>query len=364
MKFIDEVRIYARSGKGGDGAIAWLREKYRPFGGPAGGDGGKGGDIVFIADSNVGTLLDYRYTREHAAKDGERGGGKNCHGSDAEDRLIRVPVGTQIYNDSTGELLKDMKANGEHWIGLPGGKGGKGNARFATPTNRAPKHADPGEPAVERQLRLELKLLADVGLVGYPNAGKSTLLSRVSAAKPKIADYPFTTLVPNLGVVRAPERSFVMADIPGLIEGASEGVGLGIRFLRHIERTALFLHVIDLADPMDGGPWSRFQKVENELLKYKEDLGERPALVALNKMDLPDANENLKSIKAKFKKRGLDVFAISGVTGKGIPELVNELASRVTKLRAAAAAAEAKAAAEAAADDESDGEDDSSEDDE
>lgn len=350
MKFIDEVRIYARSGKGGDGAIAWLREKYRPFGGPAGGDGGKGGDIVFIADPNVGTLLDYRYTREHVAKDGERGGGKNCHGSDSEDRIIRVPVGTQIYDDASGELLKDLNVTWEKWIALPGGKGGKGNARFATPTNQSPKHADPGEPAQERHLRLELKLLADVGLVGYPNAGKSTLLSRVSAAKPKIADYPFTTLTPNLGVVKAGEgRTFVIADIPGLIEGASEGVGLGIRFLRHIERTALFLHVIDLADPEDGGPWSRFEKVEAELLKYKEELGDRPAFVAANKMDLPDAKENLKKLKKRFEKRGLTVFPISGVTGEGIDALVHALATRVQEARRAAAppapAAEAPEAA-------------------
>ena len=334
MKFVDEVRIFARSGKGGDGAVAWLREKYRPHGGPAGGDGGKGGDVVFVADPNMGTLLDYRYTREHAAKDGERGRSKSQHGEDAEDRIVRVPVGTQVYDDETGELLKDMAVAGERWIALAGGRGGRGNARFATSTNQAPKRADPGEPAQERSLRLELKLLADVGLVGYPNAGKSTLLSRVSAAKPKIGDYPFTTLTPNLGVVRASGgRSFVMADVPGLIEGASEGVGLGIRFLRHIERTAVFVHVIDFADPAEGGPWSRFEKVESELLKYKEELGDRPAMVAANKMDLPDARANLETLTARFAERGLAVFPISGVTGDGIDRLVHALADRVQEER-------------------------------
>ena len=336
MKFIDEVRIKARSGKGGDGMVGWLREKYVPFGGPAGGDGGKGGDIVFVADPNVGTLLDYKFMREISAQDGGKGQNKNKSGSDAEDKIVRLPVGTQVYDDDTGELLKDLATPHEKWVALPGGKGGRGNQHFATPTNQAPKKAEPGEPAQEKRLRLELKLLADVGLVGWPNAGKSTLLSRVSAAKPKIADYPFTTLTPNLGVVKASEgRSFVMADIPGLIEGASEGVGLGHRFLRHIERTALFVHVIDLADPADGGPWARFEKVEEELVKFKEEMGDRPALVVANKMDLPDAQENLKKLKKKFEKRGLPVFPISGVTGKGIDELVHTLADRVQAERKA-----------------------------
>lgn len=330
MKFVDEVRIYAKSGDGGKGSVHFLREKYRPKGGPDGGDGGKGGDVVFVADPNLGTLLDLRYQPRHVADSGEAGRGKKQHGSDAEDHVIRVPVGTQVYDADTGELLHDLATEGERWIALPGGKGGLGNAHFATPTNQAPRYAQPGIPGQERNFRLELKLLADVGLVGYPNAGKSTLLSRISAARPKIADYPFTTLTPNLGVVRAgSERSFVVADIPGLIEGASEGVGLGIRFLRHVERTALFLHVIDFADPAEGGPWSRFLKVESELLQYKKEMGEIPAMVAANKMDLPDARENLESLKERFAKRGLDVFPISGVTGEGIDALLNALASRV-----------------------------------
>ncbi len=338
MKFVDEVKIYAKSGDGGKGSVHFLREKYRPKGGPDGGDGGKGGDVVFVADPNLGTLLDLRYQRRHVADSGEAGRGKKQHGSDAEDYVVRVPVGTQVYDDDTGELLHDLAVAGERWIALPGGKGGLGNSHFATPTNQAPRKAQPGIPGAEKNLRLELKLLADVGLVGYPNAGKSTLLSRISAARPKIAGYPFTTLTPNLGVVSAGERgerSFVVADIPGLIEGASDGVGLGIRFLRHVERTALFLHVIDFADPAEGGPWSRFLKVEAELLRYKKELGEIPALVAANKMDLPDARENLEPLKKRFQQRGLEVFPISGVTGEGIAALINALATRVAaqKLR-------------------------------
>jgi GTP-binding protein len=334
VKFVDEVRIFAKSGSGGRGAVAWLREKSRPFGGPAGGDGGKGGDVVFVADENLGTLLDLRYNPRHMAEDGEQGGGKNCHGSDSEDLVIRVPVGTQVFDDDTGELMHDLAVSGERWIALPGGKGGRGNSHFATPVNQAPRRYEPGEAGQERNLRLELKLLADVGLVGYPNAGKSTLLSRVSAAKPKIADYPFTTLVPNLGVVRADaERTFVMADIPGLIEGASEGVGLGHRFLKHVERTAIFLHVIDFADPDSGGPWSRFQKVEGELEKYSDEMKGVPALVAANKMDLPDARENLEKLQAKFDARGLQLFPISGVTGEGIQTLVRALAAAVLERR-------------------------------
>jgi len=351
MQFVDEVKISARSGKGGDGLVAFLREKYRPYGGPAGGDGGKGGDVVFVADPNLNTLLDFRFTRNWFAEDGGKGQSKNKSGSDAEDLIVRVPPGTVIYDDDTGEKLRDLMTGGERWIGLPGGKGGRGNQHFATPKNQAPKKAEPGGPAVEKTLRLELKLLADVGLVGYPNAGKSTLLSRVSAARPKIADYPFTTLVPNLGVVRPKgrkgkeagvDRTFVVADIPGLIEGAHEGVGLGIRFLRHVERTALFLHVIDFADPADGGPWGRFEKVQAELIAYDamraqegdhSPIASRPALLAANKMDLPDAQENLKALRKKFEKRGIFVVAISGVTGFGIDELIEALSSRVEEAR-------------------------------
>ncbi|HVO31794.1 MAG TPA: GTPase ObgE, partial [bacterium] len=285
MKFVDEVRIFAKSGDGGDGHVAFLREKNRPNGGPAGGDGGKGGDVVFVADPNMATLLDFQYTRKWIANDGERGGKKNCSGLAAEDLIVRVPAGTVIYDDDTGDLLHDLKKPGERWIALKGGHGGRGNQHFATPRNQAPRKFEPGVPGEERNLRLELKLLADVGLVGYPNAGKSTLLSRISAARPKIADYPFTTLVPNLGVVRAKgDRTFVVADTPGLIEGAHEGVGLGIRFLRHIERTAIFVHVIDFFDPEDGGPWERFKKVEKELYAYDKALKDRPALLAANKM--------------------------------------------------------------------------------
>ncbi len=337
MKFVDEVRILAKSGDGGNGAIAWLREKYRPNGGPDGGDGGKGGDVVFIADPNIGTLLDLRFTPRNIALPGEGGRGKRQHGSDAEDKIVRVPVGTMVFDDDTGELMHDLSVAYERWIALPGGKGGRGNARFATSTNQAPTKTEPGVPGFEKNLRLELKLLADVGLVGYPNAGKSTFLSRVSAARPKIAAYPFTTLVPNLGVVRAsegPGRSFIMADIPGLIEGASDGVGLGTRFLKHIERTAVFLHVIDFADPDHGGPWSRFEKVCHELHLFAPELDGVPAIVAANKMDLPDARENLELLRDKFAARTLALYPISGVTGEGIPPLVNALGDIVQAERA------------------------------
>ncbi len=338
MKFVDEVIITARSGKGGNGSFAFLREKYRPHGGPAGGDGGKGGAIIFLADDNLNTLLDFRYNKLWAAEDGQNGKSKNQSGSDSEDMIVRVPPGTIVYDADSGEMLHDLLNDGDRWVALPGGKGGRGNQHFATPSNQAPTKHEDGEPAQERRLRLELKLMADVGLVGYPNAGKSTFLSRVSAAKPKIADYPFTTLVPNLGVVKAKgDRTFVIADIPGLIEGASEGVGLGIRFLKHIERTALFLHIVDFFDEADGGPYERFVKVEKELLAYDPTLKDRPALLAANKMDLPEAREQLKTLTKKFAKRKIEIFPISGVSGVGLETLVNELATRVQVARRARA---------------------------
>ncbi len=338
MKFVDEAKILARSGAGGNGAVSFLREKYRPHGGPDGGDGGKGGDVVFVADRNLATLLDFKFTPIQVAEPGGPGRGKKQSGKDGEDRVIRVPVGTVVHDDETGETLHDLARDGERWIALEGGRGGRGNARFATPTRQAPRKAESGRPGRERTFRLELKLLADVGLVGFPNAGKSTLLSRVSAARPKIADYPFTTLAPQLGVVtrgrRGEERTFVIADIPGLIEGASEGAGLGFRFLRHVERTSVFLHVVDAADESGGGPAGRFKTVEREILRYDPELGKVPVIVAANKIDLAQGRSGAKLLAKKLARRGIPVLPISGVTGEGIEALLRAVEERVRERRA------------------------------
>lgn len=334
MKFIDEVKIHVKAGDGGRGCLSFLREKFVPLGGPDGGDGGRGGDVLIEVDTAITTLLDLRYKHHLKAKNGFPGLGKNKHGKGGDDLTIKVPPGTLVYDDETGELLADMTESGQGFLLLKGGQGGRGNARFLTSTNRAPRHTQPGVPGEERTLRLQLKLLADVGLVGLPNAGKSTLISCVSAARPKIADYPFTTLIPNLGVVRHGDfRSFVMADIPGLIEGASDGQGLGSRFLRHIERTDLFLHLVDLSSLQEGDPIENFDKINQELKRYNQELAERPMFVVFTKQDITEVREQTDEIRPLFEARGFRTFAISAVARSGLPELVNAVANELDRMR-------------------------------
>jgi GTP-binding protein len=336
MKFIDEVKIHAKAGDGGRGCLSFLREKFVPLGGPDGGDGGRGGDVLLEVDMSITTLLDLRYKHHLKAKNGMPGLGKNKHGKSGADLAIKVPPGTLVYDDETGELLADLTKADQGFLLLKGGQGGRGNARFLTSTNRAPRHTQPGMPGEERTLRLQLKLLADVGLVGLPNAGKSTLISCVSAARPKIADYPFTTLIPNLGVVRHGDfRSFVMADIPGLIEGASDGQGLGVRFLRHIERTDLFLHLVDLSWLQEGDPVENFDKINRELERYNQELGDRPMLVVFTKQDITEVRERTEELRPIFEDRGFHTMAISAVTRAGLPELVTTIASELDRMRQA-----------------------------
>lgn len=338
MKFVDQVRIEVKAGDGGRGCVSFRREKFIPKGGPDGGDGGKGGDVYFIVDPALSTLLDFRYMRHHKAKNGAPGLGKNMHGKNGESLELRVPPGTLVYDDETDELLTDLTEPNQKLMFLAGGQGGRGNARFATSTNRAPRHAQPGIPGEVKQLRLELKLLADVGLVGLPNAGKSTLISAVSAAKPKVADYPFTTLVPNLGVVPyGGYKTMVMADIPGLIEGASEGHGLGTRFLRHVERTDLFLHLVDLTCMQQGDPFDNFQMLNNELNRYDDSLAKKPQLVVLTKMDVPEAKELAAEMTMHFESLGYPVFQISAVTGEGVKELITAVGDELDRRREAQA---------------------------
>jgi len=328
MQFIDEVTIVVRGGDGGDGAVAFRRERFKPKGGPCGGDGGKGGDVIFRADRNVGTLLDLRYRHRLEAKRGQNGQGSDCHGRGADDTIARVPVGTAVYDEGTGELVGDLIEDGQELVAAGGGAGGQGNMRFATSSNRAPRKATPGQEGVERSLRLELKLLADVGLVGLPSVGKSSLIARFSAARPKVAEYPFTTLAPNLGVVEiGPGASFVMADIPGLVRGASKGAGLGHRFLRHIQRTAILVHVVapdpagenDLLDDLDA--------LARELAEFDPELAARPALVALNKIDLTHARESLGRLKTALGERGVGLVPCSAATGEGLDRLKAEIVS-------------------------------------
>ncbi|MBN1958748.1 MAG: GTPase ObgE [Desulfuromonadales bacterium] len=336
MKFVDQVRIEVKAGDGGRGCVSFLREKFIPKGGPDGGDGGRGGHVYFVVDEALSTLLDYRYMHHYKAQNGAPGLGKTKHGKNGESLELRVPPGTLVYDDETGELLADLTEVGQPLLFLKGGQGGRGNARFATSTNRAPRHAQPGIPGEAKSLRLELKLLADVGLVGLPNAGKSTLISAVSAAKPKIADYPFTTLVPNLGVVRyGGFKTLVMADIPGLIAGASEGQGLGTRFLRHVERTDLFLHLVDVSSMQQGDPFDNFQLINNELSRYDDSLANKPQLVVLTKIDVTEVREQAESLKEHFEALGYPVFAVSAVTGEGLNELVRVLGEELDRLREA-----------------------------
>lgn len=321
--FVDQVKIYIKAGDGGDGMATFRREKYVPRGGPAGGDGGRGGNVILRADENISTLLDLRYRKHHRAENGENGGPNKRFGKDGEDLIIMVPLGTVVYDDDTDLPLADLTEAGQEVIIAQGGRGGRGNARFATSTQQAPTYAEHGEPGQERWLRLELKLLADVALAGFPNAGKSTLLARVSAARPKIADYPFTTLEPNLGVVQIDDHSFVMADIPGLIEGAHRGQGLGHEFLRHIERTRIIIHVVNAAAAWEGrDPLQDFYAINHELSAYMPELAQKPQIVALNKMDLPDAQSRAEELITALRGEGYQVFPISAATGQGIKPLL------------------------------------------
>jgi GTP-binding protein len=327
--FVDTAKIYVKAGDGGRGAVSFRREKYVPAGGPDGGDGGDGGDVIILADASMSTLMDLRHKRHYKAESGQPGGGANRHGRNGANEVIRVPPGTIVRDAETGEALADLATPGETVVVARGGRGGRGNARFATPTRQVPRFAQPGTAGEERWLELELKLLADVGLIGLPNVGKSTLISRMSAAKPKIADYPFTTLVPNLGVVDAQDgRSFVVADIPGLIEGAHAGAGLGHEFLRHVERTRLLVHVLDLA-ALDRDPLSDFDVVQSELGLYSPDLAARPTLVAANKIDVPEGRARLGRVEEELSSRGFKVYGVSAVTGEGVQKLVSALAAQL-----------------------------------
>jgi len=328
--FIDRVKIRIKAGDGGNGVTAFRREKFIPRGGPSGGDGGKGGDVWLESDDSLNTLLHLRYNPEHNAERGRHGEGSNRHGRDGADEIVKVPIGTQVFDAGTGELLHDFTDASQRFLAAKGGKGGWGNSHFATSTRQAPKFHYTGRPGQERELQLELKLIADVGLVGFPNAGKSTLISVISAAKPKIADYPFTTLEPNLGVVDLGDfRTFVVADIPGLIEGASEGAGLGDRFLRHIERTRLILHLVDVSSMSGRDPVDDYEIIDRELAAYNEDLAARPQIIVATKIDALDEPERLEKLKERASTDGREFFAISSVANQGLKELVNTVAKRL-----------------------------------
>jgi GTP-binding protein len=327
--FIDEVRIYVKAGDGGNGCLAFRREKYVPRGGPSGGDGGRGGDVTMVASPHKNTLLHFRFNPEHKAQRGRHGEGSNRTGKEGESIELDTPVGTVVYDAETGELIHDFAVPGERFILAQGGRGGRGNARFATSTHQAPTEHEQGHPGEERRLRLELKLLADVGLVGFPNAGKSTLISRISAARPKIADYPFTTLEPNLGVVSVDDRTFVVADIPGLIEGAHTGHGLGIQFLRHIERTRLLAHLVDVSETSGRDPVHDFDVVMEELRSFSPELVEKPMIVVATKLDAAQDQERITALEQHAAKRNLPFYRISSVTGEGIEALKRAMADAV-----------------------------------
>ncbi|WP_438837129.1 GTPase ObgE [Streptococcus pluranimalium] len=327
--FLDTAKISIKAGRGGDGMVAFRREKYVPDGGPWGGDGGRGGNVIFVVDEGLRTLMDFRYNRKFKAKDGEKGMTKGMHGKGAQDLYVKVPQGTTVRDAETGKVLTDLIENGQEFVVARGGRGGRGNIRFATPRNPAPEIAENGEPGEERQLELELKILADVGLVGFPSVGKSTLLSVVSAAKPKIGAYHFTTIVPNIGMVRTKSgESFVMADLPGLIEGAHQGVGLGTQFLRHIERTRVILHVIDMSASEGRDPFEDYKTINNELESYNLRLMERPQIIVANKMDMPESQENLKTFKEQLAKDYDEfdelpmIFPISSIAHQGLENLL------------------------------------------
>ena len=328
--FADRARIYVRSGKGGDGHVSFRREKYVPNGGPDGGDGGRGGDVIFQVDEGLNTLTDFRHVRKYKAVEGQEGGKRNCRGKDGEDIIIKVPEGTVIKEAESGKVIADMSGDNRRIVLLTGGRGGNGNQHYATSTMQAPKYAQPGQPARELELLLELKMIADVGLVGFPNVGKSTLLSRVTNARPKIANYHFTTIIPNLGVVDMDgAKGFVIADIPGLIEGASEGVGLGHEFLRHIERTRVIIHMVDAAGTEGRDPIADIYAINKELEEYNMEIASRPTVIAANKIDAITDTENnpIDALKAEFEPKGIRVFPISAVSGEGLKELLYYVSS-------------------------------------
>ena len=340
--FVDEAKIFVKAGDGGNGCVAFRREKYVPRGGPSGGDGGNGGSIYLEANPNDNTLLRYRYNREFRADRGRHGEGSNCTGHSGGDLILQVPVGTLAYDDPSGETIADLATPGQRVLVASGGRGGRGNQHFAKPWHQAPREHEDGHPGQERHLRLELKLLADVGLVGFPNAGKSTLISVVSAARPKIANYPFTTLEPNLGVVNADGgsgsagrelgRTFVVADLPGLIEGAHEGAGLGIRFLRHVERTRLLVHLIDTSDFSDADPVRAFEIIHGELLAFSPSLGEKPMIVVASKLDATSDRTRLDELRAFCARKNLPFHAISAASGEGIRDLVLAVADTLDRI--------------------------------
>jgi GTP-binding protein len=337
--FIDEARIRVKAGDGGNGCMAFRREKFVPRGGPSGGDGGHGGDVVMESSERHNTLVHFRFNPEHKAERGRHGEGSNCTGRDGDTMILKVPVGTALYDEETGDLIHDFAHPDERIVVARGGRGGRGNQHFATPTHQAPREHEAGRPGEERSYRLELKLLADAGLVGYPNVGKSTLISRLSAARPKIADYPFTTLEPNLGVVTvgdAPhEESFVVADIPGLIEGASQGAGLGVQFLRHIERTRVLVHMVDVSDGSGReSPVDDFKVIQGELASFGHGLDEKPMMVVASKADVANP-EKLKKLQAMAKRRKLPFYAISAVSGQGVDALKYAIAAEVKRAREA-----------------------------
>jgi GTP-binding protein len=333
MKFVDYARIHVKAGDGGRGCVSFRREKYVPRGGPDGGDGGRGGHVIIQATSKLNTLLDQKYKREYKADRGQHGMGKKMHGKNGEDLIISVPVGTVVRDADSKEIITDLDADGSYYIAVRAGRGGLGNAHFATPVRKAPRFAQPGESGEERWLILELKLLADVGLVGLPNAGKSTFISVISSARPKIADYPFTTLVPNLGVVKLEDfRSFVVADIPGLIEGAHKGAGLGFQFLRHVERTSILLHLVDISIMSTGDPVESYKKINMELKLYSPSLINKHQAVVATKLDIAD-KKRLDRLRRYCKTNGIDFFGISAVTGKGIKELLTYLSEKVEEKR-------------------------------
>jgi GTP-binding protein len=334
--FVDHALISVQAGDGGHGMIAFRREKFIPYGGPAGGDGGKGGDIWVEADPSLITLRDFRYRRNYRSDRGEHGSGDRRFGRSGDDLALRVPVGTQVSDADSGELLADLVEAGQRVMVAAGGRGGRGNARFATPTNRAPTRAEDGAPGEQRKLRLELKLLADVGLVGLPNAGKSSFLAQISRANPKIADYPFTTLQPNLGLVElagSDRMPFVVADIPGLIEGAHAGAGLGHQFLRHIERTRVLLFIVDASSGNDGGPLADLASVKRELELYDPELNRKPALVLLNKVDIPAAREQAARLAAELSATGTPALLVSAATGEGVPDALHRTAALLAGLK-------------------------------
>ncbi|RLA87665.1 MAG: GTPase ObgE [Deltaproteobacteria bacterium] len=331
MKFVDKARIFVKGGKGGDGCISFLRERFRPRGGPDGGNGGDGGNVLIRADKQKETLYDFKFKQHFKAKNGQPGKGKNQTGKKGEDLVIHVPVGTVVTDNATGDILADLIFHSQEIVVAKGGRGGRGNASFATSVRKAPRIKETGKPGEERWLNLEIKLIADIGIIGLPNVGKSTFISRISSAHPKIGDYPFTTLTPSLGVANLDDDNiFVIADIPGIVKDAHKGKGLGLNFLRHIERTSFLLHIIDLAAPPPRDPISDFNIINQELSNYKKEVGLKPQIVVLNKIDLPYAKQRLKDVKERFKGIDIDVFPISAITGEGIPLLLKELTNRIS----------------------------------